>query len=165
MLCALLLVSTNLVMVQRNYQVNRDSHYPYLHVPEAPVAWSSYQEIFRWVKENTRPSEVIAYGFDSMLYLYTGRQGFRPFVMRPETLFYGQESPTSGVSELRKFLEVYRPGFLINSPMPEFGEEKPFTALLQEVQERYPGWLQTVYQGADSRFVIFKINPLQTPPG
>ena len=164
-MCAGLLVSTNLVMVHRNYQANREAHYPYLFVPGSPVAWSSYQEIFSWVKKNTRPSEVIAYGFDSMLYLYTGRRGFRPFVMRPGILFYGEKIPSGGIPELKKFLEVYRPGFLINSPMPGFSEEKPFTKLLQKVQKQYPGWLQPVYRASDPRFVIYKIHALQSAAG
>jgi hypothetical protein len=158
LLCTGLLVSTNLLMVHQQYQANRKAQYPYMYVPTKPVAWASYQEIFEWVRENTQSSEIIAYGLDSMLYLYTGRQSFRPFVMQPETLFYGRESAISEISELRNFLEVYRPGYLISSPMPGFSEEKPFTELLTEVHNRYPGCLETVYQGLDSRFVIYKIH-------
>jgi hypothetical protein len=163
LLCAGLLVSTNLVMTHRNYQANWKAGYPYLFVPETPAKWSSYQEIFRWVREHTQTSEVIAYGFDSMLYLYTGRKGFRPFVMRPNVLFYGGKASLGKIAELKKFLHVYRPGYLINTPMPGFSEEKPFTELLHKVQERYPGWFKMVFRGSDPRFIIFKVDPRMAP--
>jgi hypothetical protein len=160
---AALLVTTNLVITYQNIQTNQKAHYPFLSSLEKPVSWSSYEEIFRWVKANTQPSAIIAYGLDSMLFLYTGRQGFRPFVVQPETIFYGSKKDSVSLRDLQKSLAVYQPSYLINTPMPNFGEERPFTEMLQKLQERYPEWLETVYQGSDPRFVIFKIHAHRAP--
>ncbi len=163
-----LLVFTNLLAVQRVYQNYRQSHYPVLVSKVESLNWQSYQEIFAWIKQNTRPGEVIAYGLDSMLYLYTGRQAFRPFLIKPEVLFYGAKSNPGDLREFRNFLEVYRPGYLLKTPLPDFSEAKPFANLLREVHERHPGWLTPVFQGQDGRFRIYRIHydlaPKTGPP-
>ncbi len=161
LLLGVFLVAANLIETNHVSLNNNKNQYPFVGFrgDEAGILhWSSYQEVFAWINQNTRRDEVIAGGLDSMLYLYTGRKAFRPFVMRPEALFYGGRTTSGGIPELANFLKLYRPSYLIQTPMPGFGEEKPFAELLQEVQEQCPGWLTLVYEGNDERFRIYRIN-------
>ena len=165
-LLGVFLVAANLAETYLVSQNNDKNQYPFICFlgDEAEmVRWSSYQEVFAWLKDHTRQDEVIAGGFDSMIYLYTGRQAFRPFVMRPEALFYGGQTASGGIPELANFFKIYRPSYLIQTPMPGFSEEKPFEALLREVQEQYPGWLTPIFQGKDVRFRIYRIRPDMSP--
>jgi hypothetical protein len=157
------LVYSNLLTVNHYCQEFRKIHPQVIKFKGNYPPWTAYQEVFAWVSRNTRPTEIIAYGWDSMLYLYTGRQAFRPFVMQPLGLFYSGETTSGGIPELKKFLEIYQASYLIQTPLPGFAEEKPFADLLKEVQERHPGWLQPVFQGQDGRFNIFRIQPAEAP--
>jgi hypothetical protein len=160
-------VIANLWLLSRLNQVSQRFSYPYTSVasvPEAPVSWSSYEDVFAWLRTHSRPDDVIASGLDSMTYLYTGRRAFRPFVGRPAAMFYGQDSPATGtVKELEHFLKVSRARYLMHVPMLGFSEEKPFTDLLDALRIKHPGWLTPVYVGEDQRFVIFESRSHKEP--
>ncbi len=151
-------VTANLWLLSSLNQVSQRFSYPYTRVPEEPVSWSSYEDVFAWLRTHSQPDDVIASGLDSMIYIYTGRRAFRPFVGRPAAMFYGQDSPATGtVEELGHILKVSRARYLIHVPMPGFSEEKPFTDLLDALRAKHPGWLTPVYVGEDQRFVIFEL--------
>lgn len=56
-----------------------------------------------------------------------------------------------------ELIKTYKAKYLVHVPMLGFKEEKPMEELIQQVQEKFPGWLKPVYMGKDSRFVIFEI--------
>ncbi len=152
----------NLILLSGVVKNFRTTHYPYLDASRA--SWSSYQDLFSWVKTHTNSSDVLACGLDTMFYLYTGRKAFRPFVMSPGSLFYGeQESSEQRLSQLSEFLKLYQPQYLIKTPLPGFSAEKPFADVLQEAEWRYPGWLRPVYSSPDQQFIIFKVVPHLAP--
>ena len=136
---------------------NRIEDYPYPTTLNEPVSWSSYLSIFHWINHRTRPDDLIAAGLDTMVYLYTNRRSFRPFAMNPLSLFYAHHSPPLALADLIRILQAYRPKYLIQTPMPGFSEEKPFSKILHEVGVKYPGLLKTVYVGQDKRFLIYEI--------
>ena len=94
-----------------------------------------------------------------MVYLYTGRQSFRPYVANFISVFYNGNYPAVGtVDEFHRILATYKPKYLIDTPMPGFPEEKYFHTLLQHFLNRYPNALRPVYMGQDTRFKIYEIN-------
>jgi len=157
-ICLLLVVNLTLVFVLG--QTNHKTRYPLLVQLHPPVSWSSYEAVFNWLKSHTSPDDTIASGLDSMIYLYTGRRAVRPFVGRPASIFYGDAAQSLGTPErLLQVLKIFRVRYLVSTPMPEFGEEKPFLELLEKLRQEHPGALQPVFVGQDSRFVIFALEP------
>lgn len=161
----ILLISISLIVliainVSSSYQIGKISRamcYPYPIELKDSVSWLSYSSIFHWINIHTQPDDIIASGFDTMVYLYTGRRGFRPFIMNPISLFYLQDSRPMAIATLIRILKDYHPKYLIKTPLPLFSEEKPFSELLSEISVKYPGWLKTVYVGEDKRFLIFEL--------
>jgi hypothetical protein len=135
-----------------------DTRYPYGN-SSSDVKWGSFENIFYWIKQNTAPNEIVAYGLDTMNYLYTGRYGIRPFLSRPTSLFYGDKYPATGtIEDLLSILNHYRPAYLVQSPMPGFSEEKPFNALISDFSQRCPNCIMPMYVDEDNRFKIYKIS-------
>ena len=152
------LAAANLWSVTKNIEVRKRAGFP-LGIPSEAVTWRSYQELFEWIEMNTPPEATIAYGLDTMSYLYTGRSAIRPFVGRPTSLFYGDDHPATGtVRDLVSILNGYRPGYLVQTPMPNFAEEKPFNALLADLSSECPDCLAPVYVGSDPRFRVYEVH-------
>src|SRR5262249_26884115 len=77
------LVACNLVALGRFADDSARTGFPHVCLDDAPVSWSSYEQVFSWLRANSSPGDTIACGLDSMVYLYTDRPAFRPFVHRP----------------------------------------------------------------------------------
>lgn len=151
-------LTLNLIFMAHSTKLSGSGHYPLIVPLKKEVAWRSYEDIFHWIKAHTKPSDVIASGFDSMIFLYTGRQAFRPFQGRPASLFYGEEDPPLGSwEEIFHFLERYKARFLVQVPMPGFSEDKPFVAAIEQIVSRCPGLLNLVHVAPDTRFKIYEI--------
>jgi hypothetical protein len=144
-------------------RVSHQAGYPYQLAlgttdERVPVSWSSFTETFEWMRSHVREDEVVAGGLDPMLYLYTGRQAFRPWVHRPEALFYGSSLPKVGSpDEFVTILRSHGARYLVMLPLNFFSEQKPIVDVVRQVQEHYPALLVPVYQGADPRFKVFEI--------
>lgn len=153
-----MVLMVNLAFLGRATKVSHQWHYPVLVPGKKAVLWKSYQDIFQWIKDRTKPSDVIASGLDTMVFLYTGRQALRPFLGRPTSLFYGGQEPAVGSwEEILHFLKLYRARFLVQFPMPGFSEEKPFDAAIESLAANCPELLELVYNASDSRFRIYEI--------
>jgi hypothetical protein len=155
-LSLIILLGFNLKLVYQIGRIERATSYPVISSLNETVSWSSYQDIFHWINTHTHPEDTIASGLDSMLYLYTGRRAFRPFMMNPMALFYFQNIPPWTTEKLLHILASFKAQYLVRTPMPFFGEEKPFAKVINETIRRYPGLLKTVYVGEDKRFIIYK---------
>jgi hypothetical protein len=155
----LLAIAGNLWSLARVRDFSLRLGYPVLSAPTDHVDWSSYERVFAWIRNHTKPDDVIASAFDPTIYLYTGRPAFRPFVARPLALFYGQDTPGIGTFEdLDRSLKAFRARYLVQTPAPAFAEEKPFHILTKELRQQEPGRLKRVYTGEDPRFVIYSID-------
>lgn len=158
-ICGILILGN----VWNTYQVarfNGGTHYPSMIASsDTPVAWSSFLNMFAWIRANTGPADIIASPFDSMVFLYTERVAFRPFSMRPTSLFYGDPTPPATIDQLFSGLTTHKAQYLMRTPMLGFGEEKPFSQLVEEFRKKRPGCLRLVYVGDDPRFMIFKVQP------
>ena len=157
-ICIVMIILIKSFIVTQDIQLNQDMNYPVFRPIKEAVAWESYQDIFRWIKDNTKPNAVIVSGLDTMIFLYTDRQAIHPFCSRPGSLFYGQNDPPLGSwDEVLQFMKRYRAQFIAQVPMPGFAEEEPFKAILEQLIEKCPDLLQPVHIGSDSRFVIYQI--------
>jgi hypothetical protein len=154
-----ILVASNLIFIYYQSKVNQQTGYPQPALEEAKVSWVEYEDVFKWLKDNSQPDDIIASGMDTMMYLYTGRRAVRAFISNSLSLYYGQNTPGTGTIEnLYQIFKTYTPRYLIHTPMPGYGEEKPFVELMDKLLKEYPSWLNLVYVGEDSRFLIFEVN-------
>jgi len=161
---AAIVLALNLAFDVTTGRVSRQVGYPYHFAPDVidrsaqPVSWSGFENMFRWVESHVGQDDVVASGLDTMLSLYTGRAAFRPWVHRPEALFYGSPHAKTGTpEEFLKILKDHRARYLVTFPMEGFSEADPFNDLVQRVLEEHPGVLIAAYQGADPRFTAYEI--------
>jgi hypothetical protein len=154
------LLIANASAVHKDLEVGAANHYPgyMLNLQSSTVEWSSYQDMFDWIRQNSKSSDLFISGIDPMLYLYTGRRSVRPFSSRPSSMYYKDTAPVLGsLSEVMANIRFYKPQYLVLSPMPGLPEEIPYVQFIVESQKEYRGWLERVYLGKDKRFAIWKI--------
>jgi hypothetical protein len=154
-----LLIILNAFQISNAIKSQADTLYTY-SASFNDVKWKSFENIFYWIKQNTSPNDIVAYGLDTMNYLYTGRSGIRPFLIRPASLFYGDKYPATGtIEDLWSILNYFRPKYLVQSPMPgSFSTEELFNALINDFSQRCPNCIMPVYVDEDNRFKIYKIS-------
>jgi hypothetical protein len=155
------LLVANAIVINRDIGMVRATGYParLIESGDVPVHWSSYRDFFDWIKRNTGQKDVFVAGMDPMIYLYTGRPSFRPFVARPSSMFYGDRSPEFGsLGDVMMNLKLYEPCYLALFPSPGFAEQSPYVEFVMNSRKEYPGWLECVYMGTDRRFTIWKVN-------
>lgn len=154
-----LLAGLNIGVAWQARRSIRASGYPVVFATAGLPAWDSYRDVFRWVDAHVPPTAVLASGLGSMTALYTGRATVRPFVADPLRLYYGQPGPALGdVDELLHRLRGLGVGYLLRLPMPEFGEEKPLSELLDRLETSRKGVLRRIYIGADPRFTVYALD-------
>jgi hypothetical protein len=158
-LILIILISSNLYSVFQQSKINHMTNYPQLGNNRTPnITWSSYEKVFLWLRENSRPTDVIASGLDTMIYLYTGLIAIRPFEHDPLSLFYGKEGPKIGTTkDLERIFQYYNPRYLVLTPMPAFYEEEHFKILIELYSHENPGRLSPVYIGDDPRYLIYEV--------
>ena len=152
-------VASNAWMLSTYVSASRTAGYPYFIWPGLPVSWQSYEKSFAWLREHTKPGDVIAAGFDTMTALYTDRPAIRPFDQRPLALFYGVGgSPVGDVAELERYLASYGAKYLLLAPLPAYDLEEPFYNLVYSASDERPGLLRPVWQlREDLRFAVFEV--------
>lgn len=162
--CVGVAIAANVLLQHRHYELSRRTGYPYTGIPAEPVTWRSYEDVFEWLRTHAQPEDVVASGFDSMIYLYTDLRAFRPFTPCAASLFYGAKLPPVGTSDdLVETLRIHQPRYLVQLPLPGFSEDEPFAELVGELHREYPEWLTTAYQSDDRRFVVFELRPEKQP--
>ena len=131
--------------------------YPHAGLVENPAPWSSYQDIFHWLKLHSQPDDIIASWEDPMIFLYTGRRAIRPFRINPGLIGYGKGLETYGSAEdLCRTLETYQVRYLVGVPVFTF-DQNCLDDLISELQHHYPDLLKQVYAGQDKRLVVFEL--------
>jgi hypothetical protein len=159
----IILVGANAFSIYRNGQIRLSTGYVSTRATdnEPLVHWSSFENIFEWLKKHSEPTDVIASPLDSMIYLYTGRRAFRPYDANPVAVFYLQGCPAVGTPEdFIHVLEVFRPKYLAEIPVPGSATKRAFTEFLDRFLVTQPEWLKPVYIDHDPRFVIYEVQLL-----
>ena len=157
-------VTANTLWLYRDGQLRRSTGYVSTRdtYDDRSLYWSSFENVFEWLKKHSQPSDLIASPLDSMIYLYTGRRAFRPYVANPIAVFYLLDRPPVGTREdFIRALEVFRPKYLAQIPVPGSAAERAFAEFLDRFVATQPGWLRPVHIGDDPRFVIYEVQ-LQT---
>lgn len=153
------LIVANLTLLYRHHAISQSTGYPFLRLPARPPLWSSYQDLFQWLKVHTRPEDTIACWEDPMVYLYTGRLAFRPFKIKPGPL---SDQDFGTMEELVRTLKAYKTRYLVHVPVHLQASQEIYR-LLDDVQKRYPGWLKPVYVESDRRFAVSELQPDLAP--
>ena len=126
------------------------------------VSWTDFRDLFAWITSHTATDEIIASNFDTMIFLYTGRQGFRPYFDDPKVLFYRVPGASFASSAaMAQVLIAKKTRYLVQTPMPLYAAADYWQNLVEQLQQSYPHWLQLVYTGKDPRFKVFALRPGQ----
>jgi len=151
-------VAANLVVIGRYGLLVRDTGFPFPVFPDRTVSWSSYEEVFSWLREHSAPTDRVASALDSMVFLYTDRQAIRPFRHNPERLFYKTPGPKSGTAaEVFETLTASGAKYLAMFPIPGFEAEMSFGEVVAELRRQYPERVIPRFTAHDPRFMVFEI--------
>src|SRR5262249_39112001 len=122
-----------------------------------PVAWSSYEDLFAWLRKNPAPDDILVSEVDPMLYLYTGRRGIFPVVCPPQSRFYNLPSPPDTADVPLRILTAHRPRFLVLTPY--FLGEPDFDRWVARMRQRFGPHVREVYRVAgDPRFIVYRLD-------
>jgi len=122
--------------------------------------WSGFEETFTWLKQNTPRDALLGSIFDSMYYLYTGREGIRPWIQRPETYFYpyGQAVPSVGdphtVAKELAFLGI---DYLVIDPSGNYPESDAAIALMKQIIALPDVNGRRVFISSDGQHEVFQL--------
>jgi hypothetical protein len=121
--------------------------------------WSGFEETFTWLQHNTPRDAQLGSIFDSMYYLYTGRQGIRPWISLPETYFYPYGHAAASVGDARtvaKELELLRVDYLVIDP-PNYAEAEAAIALMKQIITLPHVNGRRVFISSDGQHEIFRL--------
>jgi hypothetical protein len=153
------LVLANLTLLYQDRVLSQRTGFPYTGSLSQPASWPQYQDLFHWIKVNTKPGDVLGAWADPMLYLYTGRVSLGPFNHTPAPrMLYGEAAPSFGtVEDLRRTLRTYKVRYLVKTPVYASDLKEKVDRLLDGLQQRYPDWVKPVYVGHDPRFAVLAL--------
>ena len=158
MAASVLLIVGNVWQTRAVASFNHKTHYPTtVSYWQSPADWSSFTDVFNWIGSRTRPTDIIASYFDSMVFLYTGRQAFRPLVVAPASPYYGITSQPVTPDDLLRTVKGNKGRYVLCTPFDRFNDEPSLTAMMDEVLRKHPKAVSTAYVGKDQRFKIYKI--------
>ena len=158
MAASALLIWGNVWQTRAVASLNHRTHYPTTTAYyQSPANWSCFTDAFAWIDSHTRPTDIIASYFDSMVFLYTGRQAFRPLVVAPASPYYGIASTPVTPDQLLHTLKAQKRCYVLCTPFDRFGDEASLTALVEEIRHKHPGSVSPVFVGEDPRFRIYRV--------
>ena len=132
-----------------------------LYGSRAPYTWAGFEQTFAWVRENTKPDELLASAYDPMYFLYTGRKAIRPALHRPATYFYpyGAARPDVGsAAAIKPELVELGAKFLIVDPMDGYAERLATLRLMDDIVTAYGDQAQLVFTSSDGLHKVFRLS-------
>ena len=149
-------VSANVVDIRQKVIWDKKHGFPSIPFDRQLTAyWSSYQDLFSWLRTHSTANTIGASEFDTMVALYTDIKCIRP--IQNQAIVPGDngvKKPMCTVSELLSKLNYYKVDYVIGLPVPGFPEEKPLNDLLETIRQEHPLFLKRVYTGTDQRFFV-----------
>lgn len=130
-------------------------------------SWTGFEETFAWIREHTEPDALLATPYDPMYYLFTGRQGVRPWFHRPETYFYprGGAQPRMGpADEVRRALTELGVGYMVIDPLEGYVEREAAQELMEEILGGYAEPPTLMYISTDGLHRVYRL-PRERLPG
>lgn len=128
-------------------------------------SWTGFEETFDWIREHTEPDALLASAYDPMYYLFTGRQGVRPWIHRPETYFYpvsGGEPRMGPADDVRRALAELGIEYMVIDPIDGYVEGDAARELMEEVLAGYAEPPALAYISTDGLHRIYRL-PSQDP--
>jgi hypothetical protein len=122
--------------------------------------WSGFEETFTWLKQNTPRDAQLGSVFDSMYYLYTGREGLRPWIQRSETYFYpyGHAVPSVGdAHSVAQELDVLGIDYLVIDPSGDLPEPDAAIALMKQIIALPNVNGRRVFVSSDGQHEVFQL--------
>ncbi len=107
------------------------------------ATYVDHEEVYDWVRQNTRPSEVILSYTDARLYLETGRQAAWPLWISLGNSYPGQESMESRFERFFDIAEYLDVRYLVLERGDISKEGAPGEKKLEEIRQRFPVVLET----------------------
>jgi hypothetical protein len=158
------LVASNIWQARAVASFNHKTQYPTtVSNWRDPVEWSSFTDVFSWIRTNTGSSDIVASYFDSMVFLYTGRRAFRPLVVAPASSRYGIVSPTVTADQLFETVRANSGRYVLCTPFDRFDDKTSMRGLVEEFGRTHPGSISTVFVGDDPRFKLYEIGITPKP--
>ena len=122
--------------------------------------WPGFTETFAWVRGNTAANDVLATAYDPMYYLYTGRQGVRPWLYRPSTYFYPYKhgfADLGDVDRVRQELDRLGVRYLVIDPLDGYAEEESSASHFEHLLESYSAKPELVFTSSDGRHMVYRL--------
>ena len=122
--------------------------------------WSGFEDTFEWIRRNTPPDARLGSLFDTMYFLYTGRQGVRPWFHRSDTYFYpyGAARPFVGKpGDVARELRALGVDYLVLDPPTGFFEGPAAMALLQELVALSDVNARLVFRSPDGLHRVYRL--------
>ncbi|HET6573136.1 MAG TPA: hypothetical protein VFG68_06010 [Fimbriiglobus sp.] len=153
---AAVLVATNLTAVAGRWEKVRQRGYEPPVIQSGDPDWAAYERLFGWVRANVPADAVTASHADPVVYLFTGRKAFNPFVAPPTRVFYGQPGEAlPPPAELADRLRAGGATFVVTVPGGWGGP-----VFVRYEQLVAGGVLARVYADpADPRLAVFRVLP------
>jgi hypothetical protein len=123
-------------------------------------SWTGFEETFDWIREHTEPDALLASAYDPMYYLFTGRQGVRPWIHRPETYFYplgGGEPRMGPAGEVRQALTELGVGYMVIDPIDGYVEGDAAQELMAEILAGYAEPPALAYISTDGLHRVYRL--------
>jgi hypothetical protein len=130
--------------------------------------WAGFTETFAWVRASTAANDILATAYDPMYYLYTGRQGVRPWLYKPSTYFYPYKrgfADLGDVDRIRQELDRLGVRYLVIDPLDDYAEEESSASHFEHLLESYPAKPELVFTSSDGRHWVYRLpqNPRPQP--
>lgn len=124
------------------------------------ASYVDHEEVYDWVRENTRPDEVVLSYTDARLYLETGRQSAWPLWISLGNAYPGQEPMERRFERFFDIAEYLDARYLVLERGDVSKEGEPGEKKLVEIQQRFPVALET----ANELLRIYDLSSLHRRP-
>jgi len=122
--------------------------------------WDGFKETISWIKLNTEKDAILACTYDPLYYLYTGRVGLRPWIVK-ETIYYRSSEKVGDPDYHFRLLKQLDVRYLIQEPLAA-EEGRPLMQLISTMIKRHQDELALVFVSRDG---IHRIYEIQYPQG
>jgi len=153
-----ILLAGNLLWLR--YTPWRSEHVRGWYGMDMGYAWSGFQETFAWIRQNTDPRAKVAGIFDSMYFLYTGRQAVRPWFQHSESYFYpyGAAVPFVGrPADVARELRALNVDYLVFDPPAGYTEGPAAVSMLRSLLLLPEVRARRVFVSADGQHEVFQL--------
>ena len=122
-----------------------------------PFDWSGFSDTTAWIRENTPASAVVASSYDSLYFVYTGRQAVRPWLHQPEryAVGYGLAAPIPDGNRFAADLRELGVTYLVTDPLLSGRESDYGNDSLHALLAAESGSWREVYRASDNAHIVY----------